>query len=147
MRGLFTLYFLIILISFSCKPSTEVSAKEKDNPTQFSKKNTIIKGVLINKSLDERYAENNTHPCGKLPCIGTIKVNNISQKGMDYHGQFNSGDTIVAFFKYTLGNSAKYFPKKLPVPNDVPINSVIKCELSVQPNGSLVVEQHEMIDL
>jgi len=138
---------MICSIFTGCKPPVETSVKEIPEESSSIQRNTVLTGILLTKSNDQRFSGDNSHPCGKLPCIGTLKINAIEQKGMDYHGQFHIGDTITAFFTYTLGNSGMYFPKKVPPPNDVPLNSVIKCEVKTQPEGNFIVENFEMSNL
>jgi len=125
----------------SSKPSEANTSVPVSNPAQ--QRSTVAKGVLLAKTMDEQYADVDGHPCGEFPCIGTVRITEIIQKGISYHGQFHVGDTLEAHFTYTLGNSASYFPAKIPAPNSIEIQSVIEIAIRFEPDGSITVADHK----
>lgn len=139
--------YLIVAIGFGlagCVTKQPTTADNRVNEiASTSAKNTIAKGVLLSKKMDDRYSENANHPCAKLPCIGEVQITEVIQPGMDYHGQFSVGDTITAFFTYTLGNSSEFFPAKQPAPNSVELQSVIQITIAIKPNNTITVIDHK----
>ena len=135
---------VIVITLMSCSTSKPSEASTSDSvPVQAQQRSTIAKGVLLSKTMDEQYADVDGHPCGELPCIGSVRITEIIQKGMSYHGQFHVGDTIEAHFTYTLGNSATHFPAKVPAPNSIEIQSVIEIAVRFEPDGSITVADHK----
>ena len=128
----------------SCSTAKSSDAHVNDlTPNQTSHRSTVAKGILLSKSMDKQYAERDGHPCAELPCIGQVYITEVTQKGMDYHGQIHNGDTVNAHFIYTLGNSASYFPAKKPAPNAIDLQSVIEITIRFEPDGSITVADHK----
>ena len=76
--------------------------------------NSVIEAKVIKPLKDKAHQ---TGICQKHVCYASIEIIQIIQNGQNYHGQFVKGDTIEAFFNFTLGNTQKLFPhlnKTLP---------------------------------
>lgn len=110
----FLLFFVVVACSSS--QSNTPPSREPSNaglPAATQPENSRITGRIVTL-LDSILPVAKGHPCAQHPCVAWVAVENVDQKGSNYHGQFNPGDTVLCRFTYTLSPTHDLFPALTP---------------------------------
>ena len=107
MKSILYVLGLFLLVS-SCHQKTSNQVFFDQSDITKSTLNSVIEAKVI------EHIENTTvttEMCKKHPCYASLEITRIVQNGQNYHGQFSEGDTIEAYFNFTLDNTSKLFPQ------------------------------------
>lgn len=110
----------------SCHQKTSKQVFFDQSDISKSTLNSVIEAKLI-KHL--KNPSNASEICQKHPCYASLEITRIVENGQNFHGQFSKGDTIEAFFNFTLDNTAKLFPQLNKVLPGLKNNAIFQAEL------------------
>lgn len=99
-----TLFLFLLLLIHACKNNkqvsqTDTSKKNQDTEELGSKQTKTQIAFRIIDWVDPNAVEVKNNPkCETQKCVATIMVEYLLQTDMNYHGQFNQGDTLRCLF-------------------------------------------------
>lgn len=130
------IFIFCLIIITSCKSADNASSKDTPNediaasdldhddeqimkrgPEESSPKNSVVIGKLVERIASTTQDVEWNDKCSNHPCRGKIELLALSNRGSNFHGQYNEGDTIEVRFVFTLDPTDKIYPElNTPLP-------------------------------
>jgi|GEM_PF-1727190 len=139
----YSIFILLIFIclSISCKHTLPATSGQSSGGSQSAahKNSCIIKGKIIEIHAIQPDADTG-HVCSKAPCKARLKVLELSQCGSAIANPFFAGDTIEAYFVFSLSPTTLVMPDLSPsYPGLTTGNSFSAAiEERIQPGNSVI---------
>jgi len=128
------LVVVIATVCYSCSQKQVTATTSGSSETFISENNfnSVIEGKVLT-----RYKADDKHDLKyqKHASYADVKILQIVKNGQNYHGQFNTGDTIRIFFNFTMDKTEKLFPTLNNALPGLKKNDVFQAELIEKQGG------------